>query len=167
MSRRGFLMSEQPRGTTRREPSLHEDVPDSQANKTIEMTRAAVKKMAQIGENHEDLIRSAAGSLGIMEGGGGHMPQIPARRPPAAPQAAPVPAQVPAVPVPSALVYGDGNTVQEGDIVQDQKTQMLAEVKTVAGNGVVLDIPAVGVQVVQPNDLLGYKRMGQKRRGQG
>jgi hypothetical protein len=164
MSRRGFLMSDR---TTRQQPSLHEDVPDSQANKTIEMTRAAVKKMIQLGESHEALIQSAVGTRGVMEGGGGPMPQIPARRPPAVPQAAPIPSQVPVASAPSALIYGDGKVVQEGDIVQEQKTQMLAEVKTVAGNGVVLEVPAVGVQVVQPNDLLGYKKMGQKQRGQG
>ncbi len=151
-----------PAWTTRKVASLHEDTPESQANKVCEDVRNAMKVAATISAGaNEDLIRSAAGGAGIME----HAPPVRTQRPSAPPQHAPAPAPVAPVPrpaAPQALIYGDGNVVEAGDIVLNEKTQMLAEVRTVAGNGVVLEVPAVGVQVIQPSALLGYKRMGNK-----
>ena len=126
---------------TRPVPSLFDDAPESQANKLVETTRKALATM--------------------LKRGGGENRAAPS---PAVPQHQ----QITEAVSPSTsgkLIYGDGNTVQEGDLVQDQKTQMLAEVTTVAGNGVVLNIPAVGAKILQPSELLGYKRMGQKKNG--
>jgi hypothetical protein len=61
------------------------------------------------------------------------------------------------------LIYGDGNIAEAGDLIQTGNT--LAEVKTIASNGIVLDFPASGMEVVQGSELLKYKRVG-KRGGQ-
>ena len=126
---------------------------------------ASRKSKDPIKEAVEIAFKADAKSLSMLERAGVTTSTLGA--PAAPPQPAPSPAS--AVPPPVApaahgtFVYGDGNVVQEGDIVQDGN-QTLAEVRTVAGNGIVLDIPAQGVQVVAPADLLGYKKLGSKRR---
>jgi hypothetical protein len=62
----------------------------------------------------------------------------------------------------SCLVYGDGEIVEAGDLIM--KGDVLAEVKIIAGNGVVLDIPAQGKEVVQPSTLLEYKKVGSRKK---
>lgn len=134
------------RSETRPTPNLYDDVPSSQGNTVIEAARKAIEVMRSLG-SHSGLINGV--KRRVLEEGG-----LPTEAPPPTVQAP--------TPQLTKLVYGDGNIVREGDIVQDER-QMLAEVTVVAGNGVVLKVPAVGAKVVQLSDLLKYKRMGGKK----
>jgi hypothetical protein len=56
------------------------------------------------------------------------------------------------------FIYGDGNPCAVGDLVESAGN--IAEVKRVANNGVVIEIPSSGMQVLDGSALLKYKRLG-------
>lgn len=64
--------------------------------------------------------------------------------------------------VSQSWIYGDGNLCEAGDLVECG--DMIAEVKRVAANGIVLEIPAKGMEIINGSQLLQYRKLGSGKR---
>lgn len=74
-------------------------------------------------------------------------------------ESSPHPSAPPAPQAQGGFIYGDGNPATPGDLVESNDGGTVAEVKLVAGNGVVLNTQDKGNFAVSGGDLLKYRKL--------